>query len=173
MSRLRVAPIVEGDGEYRCVRILLDRVWRELLGGENVKVVGPIRSTSGELLKREGLQDAVRVAINELNKPPDTGDPGLVLILIDADEKCPGRLGPELLAIAREANSAVDIACVLANVEYETWFVAAAESLSKYLDLSSTPVICRNRPRRRGIRKPGSSSVSGAGSTARPGTSPP
>jgi hypothetical protein len=27
------------------------------------------------------------------------------------------------------------MACVLANVEYETWFAAAAESLTKYLDL--------------------------------------
>jgi hypothetical protein len=59
----------------------------------------------------------------------------LVLILIDADEHCPARLGPELLAHAREVNPTVDMACVLAKVEYETWFAAAAESLSAYLDL--------------------------------------
>jgi hypothetical protein len=141
MSRLRVAPIVEGDGEYHCVRILLERIWYELLGGEYIKVVRPTRHPSGQLLKPDGMRNAVRLAVDNLNDPPVTGDPGLVLILIDADEKCPGRLGPELLAIAREANSAVDVACALANLEYETWFVGAAESLSKYLNLSSTPVM--------------------------------
>ncbi|MCA1684810.1 MAG: DUF4276 family protein [Planctomycetia bacterium] len=29
------------------------------------------------------------------------------------------------------------MACVLVNVEYETWFAAAAESLDKYLDLTT------------------------------------
>jgi hypothetical protein len=137
MSRLRVAPIVEGHGEFHCVRILLDRIWRELLGGEFVKVAQPIRWTSGRLVKREGIQGAVRVAVKMLNDLPDSDDPALVLILIDADENCPAHLGPELLGFAREVDSRVDIACVLAKEEYETWFVAAAESLSKYLDLSS------------------------------------
>jgi hypothetical protein len=40
-----------------------------------------------------------------------------------------------LLARAREVNPTVDTACVLADVESETWFAAAAESLTKYLDL--------------------------------------
>jgi hypothetical protein len=135
MSRLRVAPIVEGQGESCCIRTLLDRIWRELLGGEFVEVVRPVRKTNGELLRKDGLQGAVRIAVKELNNPPATADPGLVLILIDADEKCPGRLGPELLGFARETHSAVDIACVLAIVGYETWFAAAAESLTKYLEL--------------------------------------
>ena len=63
------------------------------------------------------------------------GGSGMVLVLIDADEDAPCLLGPELLAYAKEVNVNADVACVLANVEYETWFVAAAESLSKYLDI--------------------------------------
>jgi hypothetical protein len=141
MSRLRVAPVVEGEGEYHCVRILLERVWRELLGGEYLEVERPIRRASGQLLKPGGLQDAVRLAVKALNDPAASDDPKLVLILIDADENCPAQLGPRLLTFAREADPVVDIACVLANVEYETWFVAAAESLSKYIDLASTPVV--------------------------------
>ena len=39
MSRLRVAPIVEGDGEVVCVPILPRRIWGEFLGGEYVEVV--------------------------------------------------------------------------------------------------------------------------------------
>jgi hypothetical protein len=58
-----------------------------------------------------------------------------VLILVDADTDLPCRLAPELLAWAREERTDVDIVCIVANVEYETWFVAAAESLRDYLDL--------------------------------------
>ncbi|HEU5118811.1 MAG TPA: DUF4276 family protein, partial [Isosphaeraceae bacterium] len=34
-----------------------------------------------------------------------------------------------------------DVACVLANPEYETWFVAAAESLRAYLRLADDETI--------------------------------
>jgi hypothetical protein len=54
---------------------------------------------------------------------------------MDADEDLPCVLAPRLLAIARTARSDFSISCVVANVEYETWFVAAAESLTEYLDL--------------------------------------
>jgi hypothetical protein len=59
----------------------------------------------------------------------------LILVLVDADHDCPGRLGPELLELARKSHAHVDVACVVAKVEYETWFVAAAESLQDYLEL--------------------------------------
>ena len=38
MSRLCVAPIVEGHGDDRAIRILLQRIWSELLGGDYVEV---------------------------------------------------------------------------------------------------------------------------------------
>jgi Domain of unknown function (DUF4276) len=138
MSRLLVVPIVEGQGEVACIRILLERIW-EMLGGEFIQVIQPIRKPRGQLVKRGVLQEAVRSASIKLRNPSTSRDPTLVLILIDADEDCPRDLGPKLLEFARETNSVVDIACVLANVEYETWFAAAAESLSKYLDLTSFP----------------------------------
>jgi DNA-binding NtrC family response regulator len=135
MSRLRVVPIVEGHGEAGCVRILLDRIWREMLGGEYIEVARPIRWASGRLVTKEGIQEAVRVAVKSVNRLPTTTDPTLLLILIDAGENCPGRLGPELLAHAQELDSRMDVACVFAKVEYETWFAAAAESLTRYLEL--------------------------------------
>ena len=134
MSRLRVAPIVEGHGEVGCVRILLERIWVELLGGEFIQVIQPIRQPRGRLAKRDGLQHAVRLAVLKLNDLPASNDPALVLVLLDADEDCPKDLAPRLLGFAREVDSRADVACVLANVEYETWFAAAAESLDKYLD---------------------------------------
>jgi hypothetical protein len=45
----------------------------------------------------------------------------MVLILLDADEDLPCQVGPKLLKIARAVDTRVDVACVLANPEYETW----------------------------------------------------
>ena len=67
-------------------------------------------------------------------------DPSLVLVLFDADEDLHCVLAPALLAVARQNRSHLDVAIVLANTEFETWFAAAAESLTKYFDLSlATP----------------------------------
>jgi hypothetical protein len=136
MSRLRVVPIVEGHGEVESVRILLQRIWG-MLGGEFIDVVRPFRAKRGRLVMKTGLQEAIRVALLKQKPFSIPIDFTLVLILIDADEDCPRDLAPRLLEYAREENPTIDMACVLANVEYETWFVAAAESLCDYLDLTS------------------------------------
>jgi len=75
MSRLRIAPVVEGDEEFACVRILLERIWHEMLGGEFVGVVKPIRQPRGRLVKQEGLHRAVRLAIKNLSELPEPNDP--------------------------------------------------------------------------------------------------
>jgi hypothetical protein len=70
-------------------------------------------------------------------KLAEVPDRPLILILIDAEDDCQthGPLGPALLSRARAARGDIDVACVIANVMYETWFVAAAESLHEYLML--------------------------------------
>ena len=67
---------------------------------------------------------------------------GLILILVDAEDDCAklGSLGPLLLARAKAARPDLDISCVIANVMFETWFVAAAESLTEYLDLEGVEI---------------------------------
>ena len=60
---------------------------------------------------------------------------GLILLLLDADTDCPKDLVPELVTLAQEAAGSSDTTVVLAKVEYETWFVAAAESLTDFLQL--------------------------------------
>lgn len=134
MSRLRVVPIVEGHGEYECIRKLVERVWLELLGQEHVEVLRPIREKRGRLVKPQQLAKAVELAAAKLGNSP-SDDPALILLLIDADKDPPCVLGPRLLDDARVARADMEIACVVANVEYETWFVAAAESLPEYLAL--------------------------------------
>ncbi len=135
MTRLRVVPIVEGHGEFHAARILLQRVWTDVAGGDYIDVVRPIRQPRGKLVQEHSLQRAVELAVLKLTEFND-GLPGLVLLLIDADEDAVCRLAPQLLQIARSVRPQVDMACVLANVEYETWFVAAAESLAEHLRLA-------------------------------------
>lgn len=152
MSRLRVAPIIEGHGEVESVRILLVRLWYNALGGEYIDVLQPIRQPRGTLVKEAGLERAVQLARGKLANSSGLPEPGLVLILIDADEDCAKQLGPELLQRARRAAPGLDVTCVVANIEYETWFVAAAESLTEFLDLSSDAQISED-PEKLGLKK--------------------
>ena len=61
----------------------------------------------------------------QLKYAGDWVHPTLVLVLIDADKELPCVLGPRLYKDALEAHSGIPLACVVANVEYETWFVAS------------------------------------------------
>jgi hypothetical protein len=135
VSLISVAPIVEGQGDEAAVRLLIQRIWAELLGGDYADVLKPIRRSRGLLLKQESgdLEKAINLALLKLAQHGS----GLVLILIDAEDDCAklGSLGPMLLDRARQARGDKDIAVVIANVMYETWFVAAAASLSDYLVL--------------------------------------
>ena len=132
-SRLRIAPIVEGHAEFSCIPILLRRIWRELLGGEYLDECRPVRQPQGTLMKPDGLSRAVRLALKSLDSPSD--DPALVLIVIDSEGECPRFLGPKLRTIANQVDPRADVACVLAHVMYETWFVASADHLADYLNL--------------------------------------
>lgn len=163
MSSLRIAPIVEGHGDVAAVRLLLDRIWRELLGGEYVEVLQPVRSPRSRLLKlncsgeqpapdEHELGRAVRLAAAKLEASRGTPLSSLVLILLDANSDCPKVLAPEVVRVARQDAAHVDIACTLAKPEYETWFVAAAESLTEYITIAQDETISED-PERRGSGK--------------------
>jgi len=137
MSRLRVAAIVEGDGEVAAVPILLRRLWLAL-GGEYIEILRPpIRRKRSEFERHEQLEKAVGLAVNKLKYAPLSEDPALVLILFDRDPSAAPAcvLGPQALNWSKTKFAHIDIACVVANLEYETWFAACPESLSKYITL--------------------------------------
>lgn len=108
----------------------------ELLDGEYVEVLKPVRTSKLKLIQSAELARTVDLAVRILKTKPSVGDPELILILLDADHDLPCLLGPKLLDMARAGRSDIDIACVVVNVEYETWFIASAQSLGNYLDLS-------------------------------------
>jgi hypothetical protein len=134
MPRLRVAPIVEGHGEDAAIRILLQRIWAEVLSGDYLEVIKPIRTKRTKITGKAELARVIDLAALKLGS--ESTSQSLILILLDAEEDCPKDFVPQFLRIARELRADMDIACVLANPEYETWFVAAAPSLGVYLKLA-------------------------------------
>ena len=53
-----------------------------------------------------------------------------MLVLLDADDDCPAEYGPVLLARAQAARADKQVSVVLANREFEAWFLASAPSLA-------------------------------------------
>ena len=139
---LFVAPIVEGDTEERCIKVILSHIWRDLLHSAEVEplaVLEPIPANRSSLLKEghpelgQMVERAFRLLRARMRH--NRVDRGFVLLLIDADEACPAKLGPELLRRARATRTDADIACVLAKRELENWFKAAAASLAGVIGL--------------------------------------
>jgi Domain of unknown function (DUF4276) len=154
MSRLRIVPIVEGHGEVDAVPKLLRRICKEFFGEVFVNVLQPIRGKRDRLVT-DGFDDLCRsisLAAGKLRAADRDHCPGLVLVLVDAEDELACQLGPTLLKRARECRSDIDITCVVANRCYETWFAAAAGSLSNELDLTNDSEL-PNDPESQNLRK--------------------
>lgn len=126
-----VAPIVEGHGETEALPILLRRMAVSAGIAEPLRVNPPLRVKSGSFLTddvyfHKYVSAAAAKAVQ--------GNGG-VLILLDCEDDLPCRLGPKLLAKAQAVRSDVRYLVVLACREFETWFIAAAESLRGQLGL--------------------------------------
>jgi hypothetical protein len=102
--------------------ILLRRIAGSL--GVYVDIPNPIRVRRHRIVKPEELERAVELAARR------AGPAGRILILLDADQDCPAELAPELLRRATDARSDRRIGVVLAKAEFESWFIAAADSLA-------------------------------------------
>lgn len=121
----KVASIVEGDGEVVALPVLLRRLadWRG--PADYVDVLTPIRVYKDRFLNRPTeFSRHLQLAAAKC------GDVGWILILFDADDDCPAEKGATVLAQAKAIIPHRRIAVVFANREYETWFIAAAESLN-------------------------------------------
>ena len=126
MTEYFVAPIVEGHGEVQAVPILLRRFLAELRDDAWVRVNPSLRIKAGSFLNDEAyFTKHLELAARKAKKH----ERGSVLILLDCDDACPAELGPEIAAKASALRPDVPITVVLAYREYETWFLAAAQSL--------------------------------------------
>lgn len=122
---MRIAAIVEGDGEVRALPVLLRRIFERL--GATIETSTPIRVKRNRFLARNRDNEFNRYLRLAATK---AGHDGLVLVLLDADDDCPKQFGPELLARVRGVVPDRVISVVFANREFESWFIGAAGSLN-------------------------------------------
>lgn len=120
-----IASIVEGHGEVEALPALLHRLGTRLALPSALRVGPPIRVKSGSFLTDE-TYFARHV---ELAASKAIANGGAVLILLDCDDDCPAQLGPRLLERARSVRGDARFLVSLAHREFETWFIAAVESL--------------------------------------------
>lgn len=120
----RVVAIVEGDGEVTALPVLLRRLGPWRTPDRHAEILPPIRVAKDRFLNRpHEFSRHLQLAASKC------GHDGWVLILLDADDDCPAAKGAELLARAKAVIAHCPIAVVLANREYEAWFMASAASL--------------------------------------------
>jgi hypothetical protein len=125
LNVLVLVPIVEGQGEVQAVPALLHRLVQTVAPEIAVRVNPPIRVKAGSFLNdMDYFRRHVSMAAAKAHQSG-----GHVLILLDSEDHCPAMLGPELLRRARDVRADVSIGVYLAYREYETWFIAAADSL--------------------------------------------
>ena len=116
-----IVPIVEGFSEVESVPVLL----RRLLDQQNahhISIARPFRVKRYGVVRPNELERAIKQALR------DRSEARGIVVLLDADDDCPAKLGPALLARARVA-TALPTAVVLAQKEFECWFLGAKESL--------------------------------------------
>ncbi len=114
--------IVEGDGDVEAVPIAIRRIVQEIAPGLALKI-HPIRVPRTKLVKPEELERSVELAARR------AGRSGAIIVILDSDDDCPAILGPELLRRARRARADLPVSVVLAEREFEAWFLASARSL--------------------------------------------
>ncbi|MEW2632476.1 DUF4276 family protein [Streptomyces sp. NPDC048389] len=122
--RVTIASVVEGEGEISALPVLLRRLMYEAEIWD-ADIQPPFLVDRGRLVRPGGLEAAVEAQARRV--PAE--HPGGILVVIDADDDCPASLGPSLLARVQAARPDRRTAVVLANREFEAWFLASAPSL--------------------------------------------
>lgn len=126
---------MEGYGEVEAVPKLLRRIAQSSPNSAGITVNPPWRVKTGSFLNDSRyFNDRVEFAARKAKQSPR----GCVLILLDCEDDCPAKLGPELLVKARACRADIPIEVILAYREFETWFLAAAHSLRGVAGLSTT-----------------------------------
>jgi len=133
-----IISIVEGDGEVAALPVLLRRIGEWKLPGEYINVPRPIRVRRDQFLNREEIfSKQLQLAGLKCNEAGEAW----ILILLDADDDCPVSLAEDILRRAAGILPEHKISVVLANREYEAWFLAAGQSLNGVRGLTITELV--------------------------------
>jgi len=122
--------VVEGEGEVFAFPELLRRLGTHIAPDISLGV-RTWRLPRSKMVKPGELERASRSALRL------AGEGARLIVLLDADDDCPAELAPKLLNRELGWVLPVQAAIVIAKREYESWFLAAAESLSGRRTLSA------------------------------------
>ena len=120
---LGIVPIVEGKGEVEAVPVLLRRILIDM-DIFNIKILRPFRVPRHQIVREGQMERAARQAVRSRGR-----EVAALLVILDCDDDCPARLGPELHKRCRDAVPNIPVGVVLARREFESWFLGAKESL--------------------------------------------
>ncbi len=143
----RIVAIVEGDGEVEAVPVLVRRIGLDVRPQALLDVSRPIRVRRQGILIPGELERYVELAARL------GAAEARILVLLDADNDCPAELGPALLQRARAARSDCRIEVVVANCEYESWFIAAVDSLRGVTGVSADAEVPQDPESIRGAKE--------------------
>jgi hypothetical protein len=129
----KIVSIVEGDGELAAVPILIRRIAYEI-GVFDLDCYTAIL-TARDTFPRFASEREVRIG----QARRDVGSDGAILVILDGDGEppcvdrshrlAPCVLGAELLEAVQPVAAGLPIAVVMAEREFEAWFLASAPSL--------------------------------------------
>lgn len=124
-----IKPIVEGHGEIEALPILLRKIAGERLQVWDPPILRPGRYPSSRLLKeRDGSwefgPDLLKAAGHARNEGANA-----LLILLDADDLCVKQANAALAPLLAKATGFDASSLVFVVREYETWFLASAETM--------------------------------------------
>jgi hypothetical protein len=142
---MQMAAIVEGDGEVRSLPILVRRLNEWQPAADYIHPLPPIKIRRDRFLERE---DDFRKYV--LLAAAKCGADGWLMILLDADDDCPAQLAAATMRRVATITSHSRVSIVLANREYEAWFIAAAPSLDGHRSFKLNPedmAVDAERPR--------------------------
>lgn len=123
-----IATIVEGHGEEAAIRPLITNIITSSAWDIYPVIAQPYREPWGSLVNRPGdLERCAQIVLRE------GGQGSRLQVLLDADECCPAVLGPDLLERLLLRFPGRLISVVVANWEFESWFVASAESIAQHV----------------------------------------
>lgn len=121
---ITIASIVEGHGEVAAAPVLVRRIAQRVAPGARISVPKPYRVQRQRFVKPGEVERIVEFVARR------SGPEGRLLILLDANGDCPKDAADEIRRRAQAARADRRISVVLANMEYEAWFLAAIESIA-------------------------------------------
>ena len=121
------APVVEGHGEQQAMLPLIYNIIESGGGVVYPEIKPPYRGHWGGLVNTPGeLERCADLALR------NAGPMARLLVLVDADDRCPAELGPALLRRLVNRFPGRRISVNVADREYESWFIASAESIDQH-----------------------------------------